>query len=796
MGFMLLNPKRMDDEILYSYILRLSATNGFPDASHFKDYINGGNMMGRPSYFRYDTFEYLGHIFSHIDGLDWSVFFSKSTIYPLIAPLLVSAKQGALLGNCFHQHNPLKYTPNKFITQLKICPECLKEMKQKYGFWWYLKSQNLPFVTTCEKHNCKLITYTGPKGHELEYELFAPLEAPANPQFDNFIREMSNQQLDCALEDLKPALVNAFDSIGLNVLQDRLVSNHLDKLIHNSLEYTRKRILPSYSEFNWADALILLYICFPEPENIPIPGYKQEEIRELQVASQGYHVFYPFRRNLIEMEHICCNTHFLTTPKAFLEGWECPTCLQNLSPNEMFKRMVEISGYGEYKVLSAFESLSKKVTIKHTICGQTYTILPRSFLFEHKRCPCNSQISIDQARQRITPMKLIRFNSTETDATFRCPECGKTFTTKYINYTRHPYCRICGNQKAPRNRSNQDFKQDLKKLVGTEYTLMGNYTNMNTPITLKHNKCKKEFTILPRDFFQGTRCPFCRKQMPDPTFYTYVNTVSIGVYKVIEKSKERYKVINTQTNESVTLTKAMILQELNKPTPSTVLPLERKDKYQNTNREDELKRYIQGHYKACDIIFIEDLKSFNQIPSNQLKSYLKKLIEKKFLKRITTGAYAYYNSSITVDDIINQKYINRKNQHIGFNYGDELAYNLGIIQKKPVISMIITNKESQLHGRNLKINGKAIKIKGCAFTITEENWQILQMVSLLESSYRFGWDIDQTILTFMKNHNYSADDFEKYITKPQIIKKFRRIINNAKKDERRSQRKSKEEYNR
>ena len=119
MSIMIIPGERMEDELLYSYIIRLDTINGFTHLSKFISYISGHDILAGRSYLRYDTFSYLGKLFSLLDGLDWQEFFMDATIYPLIAPLLVRKKQEAIVNACFIQKDALRFIPNNFITHLK-----------------------------------------------------------------------------------------------------------------------------------------------------------------------------------------------------------------------------------------------------------------------------------------------------------------------------------------------------------------------------------------------------------------------------------------------------------------------------------------------------------------------------------------------------------------------------------------------------------------------------------------------------------------------------------------------------
>ena len=53
------------------------------------------------------------------------------------------------------------------------------------------------------------------------------------------------------------------------------------------------------------------------------------------------------------------------------------------------------------------------------------------------------------------------------------------------------------------------FKVKVAKLVGNEYTVLGEYKNSVTPIRMRHNTCGTEWKIRPSNFTQGYRCPKC-----------------------------------------------------------------------------------------------------------------------------------------------------------------------------------------------------------------------------------------------------------------------------------------------
>lgn len=61
-----------------------------------------------------------------------------------------------------------------------------------------------------------------------------------------------------------------------------------------------------------------------------------------------------------------------------------------------------------------------------------------------------------------------------------------------------------------KRKSNNDFIEEIKKLVGDEYTPLTPYTTCHVKILMRHNICGHEYWVSPNKFTsQGRRCPKC-----------------------------------------------------------------------------------------------------------------------------------------------------------------------------------------------------------------------------------------------------------------------------------------------
>ena len=60
-----------------------------------------------------------------------------------------------------------------------------------------------------------------------------------------------------------------------------------------------------------------------------------------------------------------------------------------------------------------------------------------------------------------------------------------------------------------RKKTQNEFNNEVTKLVGNEYTFIENYINSSTKIQVRHNKCNNVYKVTPNGFLNGNRCPYC-----------------------------------------------------------------------------------------------------------------------------------------------------------------------------------------------------------------------------------------------------------------------------------------------
>lgn len=131
--------------------------------------------------------------------------------------------------------------------------------------------------------------------------------------------------------------------------------------------------------------------------------------------------------------------------------------MRKLTNEDFIKRVHSIHGT-EYTPLEPYKGARTKIKVRHEKCGLIY---------------------------ETTPDNLYRAG---------CIECG------YIA------------MKSKQRKTHEYFNSEIQEKGEGNYVLLGRYKNNTTKVKIKHLKCGYEYTVTPRDFLSGRRCPNCKNK--------------------------------------------------------------------------------------------------------------------------------------------------------------------------------------------------------------------------------------------------------------------------------------------
>lgn len=207
-----------------------------------------------------------------------------------------------------------------------------------------------------------------------------------------------------------------------------------------------------------------------------------------------YHKKIKVRHNSSE----CNNNEYLVTPAKFFSGRRCPVCSratmgERKKSNEEFVQEVRRVVEGEYDFLEEYMGSGVKIRVRHN---------------------CDS---CDNHEYKVAPNKFLRGR--------RCPKCNSPEETGKMN-----------------RKTNERFVEEVKDLVGDEYTLLDKYEYSNERVRIKHNACGNIYEIIPSFFLGGIgMCTYCFSSRGERTINDFLSKVSVSYKRQYRDDRCRYK---------------------------------------------------------------------------------------------------------------------------------------------------------------------------------------------------------------------------------------------------------------
>ena len=580
--------KANEDELLYSYLLRLSIINGIKDLREFvkitKTLPSYKKAQNTYRFVRYDIHNDLYPLLqaAALPLTGAAELYRQTSLFPIVTLTscrAISSHRIGMLSKYRAQTNLITPLADVF-QELKFCPQCREQDLNEMGEWYYRRSHQIPGVAVCHRHGSALLLYQGKKGSELD---------PNQPSTEMNVQEKSLEYAVLAHELLIADLSYDVESIAKAILT-RMKEQGYSKQTAERLQQDMGayadllktplksffRYFPPKSQCDMQTCLALILFLFGDvktllaylPQNTRMPDKNQ--------IDETYELISPWREDLIELRCRSCHRYFLTTPYRIESGWGCPSCDAKLTDQELFQHIFDTAACGDYELLS-FSDMNRRITIRHHACGREYSVRPRSFLEKSARCACGKVSSHEELYRRIDLLgnfELIDFQNTKKPLRILHPECGSEFTVNYSRFIRHPNCTRCASLA----RSEQEFRNEIYELVGDEYELIGTYQGRKTDVQILHKACNTVQTYKPYKFLSGTRCSKCHHRLIYSDFCRIVNEVSYGVYDIDRQIGEYNALIrNTQTGDSHKFPIVRIMQELFRFKPSSILPLEKRN---------------------------------------------------------------------------------------------------------------------------------------------------------------------------------------------------------------------------
>lgn len=169
--------------------------------------------------------------------------------------------------------------------------------------------------------------------------------------------------------------------------------------------------------------------------------------------------------------HKTCGYTWYVIPSNFLKGSRCPKCSNRVTKTTAtFSKEVYNLYKGEYAVADKYINAHTKIKMYHKMCNSYFYMSPHDFLSGR-----------------------------------HCPHCA----------TNH-------------KKTNDEFLNQVRSLVGSEYTVLSLYTGAHEKVKIKHNKCGTIWSVSPSKFLNDeTRCPHCAAPHGEKYISSVLNDLNV-----------------------------------------------------------------------------------------------------------------------------------------------------------------------------------------------------------------------------------------------------------------------------
>ncbi len=494
--------KSYPDELLYSWIVRMSKENGLSLSSFSKAYLDRKNAAIEK--FKLDVRYEFTSLYNKLYKKDnMKQMYLSLTTYQFESLFMSSGKQTRYINNVFRNKSSMNTSVNCLFNSVNICEECVDEDIKMYGAPYLHRSHQLSGVRTCHKHDISLLIYKGKGVHSCDFEM---------EDYVKLDKAISVNQVKYThyVQALFEAGIHGTSKLFTKILEDKLkvqnyslfikefINNGYDEKFISDLEYLIRKKMNRDITVRPEEVIPICMILFPDVNEI---------ISKLKHAEPN-----------IELYHCSiCKKYYCSTVEGFKNGWGCPYCDDNEDYTDKLRLLI-YNMDSSYKLTDEFESLIKPVSMHHSYCDSEIIIKPRDFLFRGRRCECNTYIVYNVAKERIETnrgFELKEFTNSREPVKILSKSCGHIFTSTYINFISSPSCKICH----PKIISEELFESRVRDLVGDEFTITKGFKTYQSKVEVRHNKCGTVHSYYPTNFTRRPECLYCKSIKEDTYWY-------------------------------------------------------------------------------------------------------------------------------------------------------------------------------------------------------------------------------------------------------------------------------------
>ena len=645
----------LPDEMLYSWLYRLSLSNGIA----FKRFAQ--EFTGRYNYMTLEVGCFVPGLLHHIgykaDSID---FFMDSSVFPYYSLSMNRAYQAKYVAGFFTSSFNVLGRNEPLINVFRVCPECLKEDIERYGQPYLHRAHHIDGVKVCHIHGSLLCETRFRTADSFSFDIgrYTPIAGSVNcdreKEYACFGSRMLGLRIEIDINDIKDILKNRCLEKGLFASRkEQWSSLEPEKSVYScyfdgdTLTNLKKIASGRSMPMRFLQGLIMyLYDgSFEDFEN-DLRRYKTKsefpENNTIKLAGKPAGLLHAYR-------HEDCGCYFIQTEWG-AKAFGCPYCNSEKYSFELIKEIAERCSNNEYRVEGNPKDINDKIWIRHKACGDVCIRPAKNFIFDGVRCRCEYKVDYEDAANRVSecgPFELVEYNGTGFKSLIRHNECGGIFSVLLHKFIASPYCRFCDKV----HMIEEDFRERVAELTDDEFEVVSEYRGADVRIDIRHKKCGKTHSYLPYLFLKNCRCAECAKNISFDRVKKLLEKGTSGHYTM-----ERYShnsscyLVDTVTGNKIKTQVSVIYFELLSDKRSSMIVLADIEENTRIGMLEELRKaprllleefygYLKEVFGQRDFFRTSEIE-FNGMNKNNIKAMLHRLKKQGLLHSIGFGKYS------------------------------------------------------------------------------------------------------------------------------------------------------------
>ena len=490
---------------------------------------------------------------------------------------------------------------------------------------------------------------------------------------------------------------------------------------------------------------------------------KPESFLNNDTVNQNDVLYAKYCHDLLQ-KRFCCDVNYINNllgSKSKKRSRQTPDYIRDLMNKYPSVDMIPLPPHSAPKDIDGYIVLSHCGNVfefRHTSCETRFCTTADGFNFNF-RCPSCAMSYTDSQRfeghvHEMTEgrYKLIGpFNGQSNKVNILHKECGVVTSFRPISFLLGSRCR-CENFRTPEN-LNLLFKENYPDYIPLSYE--------NERLTIQHRSCGNVFQVSYKDWIRKPSCRICDPvtRINYETLKDEMNNYNLNLISY-DKSSSKTKVTCECPEGHVSTVGLYYLREI-KACPQCLL--EAKE-----NSLSLLLQYIKEKFPNS-LFFYDDII---EVFGKNAKRLLQALRDKGLIVLVAKGCYALPKNTYSTREIIEQKYIARNDECIGFLYGTSFLYYCLGIGTKPTQLSIATKKEAKPWGRLTHFANVELRLKSAPTELNEQNREVLQISDFIDGMTSYcvkPKEVIDFLLQYIENHEISKGAILEHLSSTNSI---------------------------